>query len=77
MKEFTRSQSLQNRRPCWCFLLLQGGFDLNNERVDNPEFEPHTVTIADMRNEKSNIPFEVNSFEVFISKKLYFVLRLI
>jgi len=51
-------------KPYWCFLPPREGFDPDEERVDNLEFEGHSVAITDIRGLKGDVSLETYGFQV-------------
>jgi hypothetical protein len=54
----------ETEKPYWCFLPPQEGFDPDEQRVDNLEFESHNVAITDIRGLKGDVSLESYGFQV-------------
>lgn len=55
----------QREKPYWCLLPPQEGFDPDQDRVDNLEFEEHhNITISDIRETKEDLSLSNCGFQV-------------
>ena len=56
----------EEEKPYWCFLPPHEGFDPDEQRVDNLEWEDHSdITIKDIRENRSQFRIDDCGFEVF------------
>ena len=64
--EYLENSPLYEReKPYWCLLPPQDGFDPNEQRVDNLEFELRPdITIRDIRDATEDLTLEINGFQV-------------
>jgi hypothetical protein len=59
----------EEEKPYWCFLTPREGFDPDQQRVDNLEFEAHEgITIRDIRESSDKISLEEYGFQVIPHK---------
>jgi hypothetical protein len=54
----------ETEKPYWCFLPPHEGFDPDEQRVDNLEFEGHNVAITDIRGLNDDVSLESYGFQV-------------
>ena len=56
----------EDEKPYWCFLPPHEGFDPDEQRVDNLEFEDHSnITIHDIRESETKKRIDDCGFQVF------------